>query len=312
MSEVLAAVVHRLSEEYGKVELKSDEAKRKYVMSSLRLAVQGSPIVSRMSLDVALISSRLAPLAEAGKSVSSLVTLVKDKPTPRKPVGQAVRGLLRKVSSGGSPPSPKESKIGGTSVPEPEAEPKKSSETDASDNIAVASPIEETKGEDAIPEIPESVPEADAPADGSTQDPSIETETKEIGAVAAEDEGPVVADKPVAVQVSGVLEEKPTSPTPPAPPSPPAPETPLKDGTGAMQGSPPAPETPLKNETGAVEGSITSNQKPNGTLVETASLDLPPTTPQRGDAKEEPDADRVSIKEIDDPDAKAASPTISG
>ncbi|CAD6590324.1 MAG: hypothetical protein TREMPRED_005695 [Tremellales sp. Tagirdzhanova-0007] len=84
MSEVLAAIVHRLSEEYGKIELKSDDGKK------------------RMMQDVVHISSRLSPLSESGKSVGSLVTLVKDKPTPRRPMGQAMAGLLRKASVGTS------------------------------------------------------------------------------------------------------------------------------------------------------------------------------------------------------------------
>lgn len=54
----------------------------------------------RMSQDVAQISSRLSPLSEAGKTVTSLETLVKDKPTPRRPMGQTMAGLLRKASVG--------------------------------------------------------------------------------------------------------------------------------------------------------------------------------------------------------------------
>lgn len=53
-----------------------------------------------MLLDVTLISSRLAPLAEAGKTVASLQTLVKDKPTPRRNVSQTMAGLLRRSASG--------------------------------------------------------------------------------------------------------------------------------------------------------------------------------------------------------------------
>jgi vacuolar protein sorting-associated protein 54 len=81
MSEVLAAIVHRLSDEYAKIELKSDDAKK------------------RMTQDVALVASRLVPLAEAGKNVASLETLVKDKPLPRKPMGQAVAGFLKRGNS---------------------------------------------------------------------------------------------------------------------------------------------------------------------------------------------------------------------
>jgi vacuolar protein sorting-associated protein 54 len=81
MSEVLAAIVHRLSDEYAKIELKSDDAKK------------------RMTQDVALVAARLVPLAEAGKNVASLETLVKDKPLPRKPMGQAVAGFLKRGNS---------------------------------------------------------------------------------------------------------------------------------------------------------------------------------------------------------------------
>jgi len=88
LSEVLAAIVHRLSEEYAKIELKSDDGKK------------------RMMQDVALISSRLAPLSESGSSVASLETLVREKPTPRRPIGQAMRGMLNRVGSGSAPSTP--------------------------------------------------------------------------------------------------------------------------------------------------------------------------------------------------------------
>lgn len=90
LSEVLAAIVHRLSEEYAKIELKSDDAKK------------------RMTQDVALIKDRLAPLSESGSSVSSLETLVKDKPTPRRPIGQTMRGMLKR---GGSESSAKPTEV---------------------------------------------------------------------------------------------------------------------------------------------------------------------------------------------------------
>nr|XP_019001761.1 uncharacterized protein I203_05467 [Kwoniella mangroviensis CBS 8507]OCF65222.1 hypothetical protein I203_05467 [Kwoniella mangroviensis CBS 8507] len=81
MSEVIGAIVHRLSEEYGKIEFKSEEAKK------------------RMLQDVALISIRLTPLSESGKEVSKLENLIKEKPTPRKPIGQAMSGFLRRSGS---------------------------------------------------------------------------------------------------------------------------------------------------------------------------------------------------------------------
>ncbi|WVQ78816.1 hypothetical protein IAT38_000907 [Cryptococcus sp. DSM 104549] len=81
MSEVIQAIVTRLGEEYTKVELKSDEAKK------------------RMLQDVALITIRLKPLSESGKAISSLESLVREKSVPRKPIGQAVGGFLRRSNS---------------------------------------------------------------------------------------------------------------------------------------------------------------------------------------------------------------------
>lgn len=88
LSEVLSAIVHRLSEEYTKIELKSDDGKK------------------RMAEDVALMNIRLTSLSESGQSVSSLVALVRDKPTPRRAIGQAMRGMLNRVNTAGGPKSP--------------------------------------------------------------------------------------------------------------------------------------------------------------------------------------------------------------
>ena len=88
LSEVLSAIVHRLSEEYTKIELKSDDGKK------------------RMAEDVALMNIRLTSLSESGQSVSSLVALVGDKPTPRRAIGQAMRGMLNRVNTAGGPKSP--------------------------------------------------------------------------------------------------------------------------------------------------------------------------------------------------------------
>lgn len=49
-----------------------------------------------MMLDVTVINSKLSTIAEAGKNLSSLQTLVKDKPVPRKNVGQTMAGLLKR------------------------------------------------------------------------------------------------------------------------------------------------------------------------------------------------------------------------
>ncbi|WVF65822.1 hypothetical protein IAT40_000559 [Kwoniella sp. CBS 6097] len=83
MSEVIGAIVHRLSEEYGKVEFKSEDAKK------------------RMLQDVALITIKLKPLStsESGTDITKLESIVKEKPTPRKAIGATMSGLLRRNNS---------------------------------------------------------------------------------------------------------------------------------------------------------------------------------------------------------------------
>lgn len=125
LSEVLAAIVHRLSEEYAKIELKSDEGKK------------------RMTQDVALISSRLAPLSESGGSVASLETLVREKPTPRRAIGLAMRGMLNRVNSGSAPTTPTKE---GLKADEELGTPRKSGEED--DELIV----EEPENAEALPQ----------------------------------------------------------------------------------------------------------------------------------------------------------------
>ncbi|WVQ93468.1 hypothetical protein IAU59_000542 [Kwoniella sp. CBS 9459] len=84
MSEVIGAIVHRLSEEYGKVEFKSEDAKK------------------RMLQDVALIIIKLKPLSTSDSKdtdISKLESIVKEKPTPRKAIGATMSGLLRRNNS---------------------------------------------------------------------------------------------------------------------------------------------------------------------------------------------------------------------
>jgi hypothetical protein len=52
-----------------------------------------------MMTDVTVISQRLGPIAEAGKDIAKLQTLVKDKSIPRRNVSQAMAGLLKRSSS---------------------------------------------------------------------------------------------------------------------------------------------------------------------------------------------------------------------
>lgn len=52
-----------------------------------------------MMTDVTVISQRLGPIAEEGKNIAKLQTLVKDKSMPRKNVSQAMAGLLKRSTS---------------------------------------------------------------------------------------------------------------------------------------------------------------------------------------------------------------------
>lgn len=76
LSQVIMASVTRLSEEYSRVDLRSEEAKK------------------RMLQDAALIVSRLGALSESN-SAASLEAVVRDKVVPRKPIAQAVQGLMK-------------------------------------------------------------------------------------------------------------------------------------------------------------------------------------------------------------------------
>lgn len=58
-----------------------------------------------MTQDATLINTRLSPLCETGKDTASLVALVKDKPTPRRAIGQAMKGMMSRVNSTSLPKS---------------------------------------------------------------------------------------------------------------------------------------------------------------------------------------------------------------
>lgn len=58
-----------------------------------------------MTQDATLINTRLSPLCETGKDTASLIALVKDKPTPRRAIGQAMKGMMSRVNSTSLPKS---------------------------------------------------------------------------------------------------------------------------------------------------------------------------------------------------------------
>lgn len=70
MSEVLAAIVHRLSEEYSRIELKSDDAKKRYVPRLKASKADG--VVFYKMLNSSLLVSRLYPkLARQSQALKS-------------------------------------------------------------------------------------------------------------------------------------------------------------------------------------------------------------------------------------------------
>lgn len=168
LSEVLAAIVHRLSEEYTKIELKSDDAKK------------------RMTQDVALIKDRLAPLSESGSSVASLETLVRDKPTPRRPIGQTMRGMLKRVGSESIPKSAESPSENGDATSADDE--RKSGEDEDSLTVTEATVTEEPKEveRDSSAEGEQDAVETAAPAPRPEHEAATEAETEPQGLPLAE------------------------------------------------------------------------------------------------------------------------------
>ncbi|KAK8861632.1 hypothetical protein IAR55_002455 [Kwoniella newhampshirensis] len=249
MSEVIAAIVSRLSDEYGKVEFKSDEAKK------------------RMLQDVALISIRLRPISESGKSISTLENLVKEKSTPRKPIGQTVSGLLRR----------KESTQSKTVAPEelPKEGEGDGDEDEDEDGAALTGDVPTINGKE------EGVKEVQQTPDEATQNGDSGTNTKsEIEAAQGNAEKEDVKEK-AGEEVS---EEKPDlsekeGPIPPekeAPMSAPGSDAREKHEEGKIE---------EKEEQGRKKGEETQGEE------ETSEPPPPPTKEEdRGDVQIQPDA----------------------
>ncbi|WWC87960.1 uncharacterized protein L201_002862 [Kwoniella dendrophila CBS 6074] len=232
MSEVIGAIVHRLSEEYGKIEFKSEEAKK------------------RMLQDVALISIRLTPLSESGKDMSKLETLVKEKATPRKPIGQAMSGFLRRNGSqkGDSPViegDSQEKKDGQEDVEDDEDgagltednenKNDKKDDTEAkkdeASEVKVEKPEEKIEGNmsDDVEDIRKEA-EEDPKDPASTQQPSVSSEpdkSNDLGSgITTEEEklpdvpskdSPDLPDKSPAQQITTDSSDPPTTSPPPPP-----------------------------------------------------------------------------------------------
>ncbi|CAK9781060.1 Vps54-domain-containing protein [Cutaneotrichosporon oleaginosum] len=234
MSQVIAAYVSRLGDEYTKVELKSEDAKK------------------RMQQDAAIIAARLAPLAESGSSAASLEALVREKSLPRRDVGAAMRGLLRKSSNGPDGPEPAatplsngdeeglivEKRSSSESKEGKSEEGKEASGDGAEDKAANSSPSRgwrEVGDDEGTPASPSPPLTSKSPVDeGKSEGKSEETEAEEAG---VSDDPPPLPSKPASRPASPVKPEpeveRKTSPPPPSPPLPPEkdapPATPAKD-----------------------------------------------------------------------------------
>jgi vacuolar protein sorting-associated protein 54 len=220
-----------------------------------------------MMTDVTVIAQRLGPIAEAGKDMTKLQTLVKDKPVPRKNVSQAMAGLLKRSTSKKdaeqeeAPSAESADKDGGDEDGEslgilPEDQSNETEETGTSD-----SKVDETKVSDAPAEDSTSLSStSEKPSKSETDAASIippkdaVTETKKLE--------PDIEDAPIATEILTAPQEEKELPVEPVSPvdqvhsstddikveEPPAP--PLKDETERAQETDKdvdgPPETPSK------------------------------------------------------------------
>jgi len=159
-----------------------------------------------MLTDVTVISQRLGPLAEAGKNIAKLQTLVKDKSIPRKNVSQAMAGLLKRSAS-------KKEVEQGETVDEPTAEKDDGDEDGESLGIL-------TK-EQATDQEAQTADDAEREAASITQ--AVEPSPTPIDTSVATTEGSAPTAVPAA-EPAGLAE-----PTKPSPADDSAPTTPLKD-----------------------------------------------------------------------------------
>jgi vacuolar protein sorting-associated protein 54 len=218
-----------------------------------------------MMTDVTVIAQRLGPIAEAGKDMTKLQTLVKDKPVPRKNVSQAMAGLLKRSTSKKeaeqeeAPSAESADKDGGDEDGEslgilPEDQSNEKEETGTSD-----SKVDETKVSDAPAEdstsllsTSEKPPKVETDAASTIPPKDAVTETKKLE--------PDNEDAPIATEILTAPQEERELPVEPVSPvdqvhsstddikveEPPAP--PLKDETGRAQNKnvDGPPETPSK------------------------------------------------------------------
>jgi hypothetical protein len=241
-----------------------------------------------MQQDAAIIAARLAPLAESGSSAASLEALVREKSIPRRDVGAAMRGLLRKSSNGPDVPAP---------VPEPAttplsngdeegpvAEKRSSTESKSEEGKEASGAGAEVKAASRSPskgwrEVGEDTPSSPSPPltskspveEAKSEDKVEEVTEEEVKEVEepeeepeAEDDAPPPPSKTPSPPLKSPEPAEPkttTSPPPPPPENDEPPATPAKatepeeaPETPAKEASEPAeeaPATPAKEDTPA-------------------------------------------------------------
>lgn len=108
MSQVFAAINHRLSEEYGQIELQSQEAKDRHVTSA-ETSSAISDYLKRMLADAQFLHQKLSVLKNVSAPTNMVGTLVAEKSVPRKSTlgnfrtttgpNERLRGLLSRRDS---------------------------------------------------------------------------------------------------------------------------------------------------------------------------------------------------------------------
>jgi len=200
--------------------------------------------------DVTVISQRLGPIAEAGKNIAKLQTLVNDKSIPRKNVSQAMAGLLKRSGS------KKEVDADATTV-EPGAEKDDGDEEGESLGVLTTEQV--------------SNQEAQAASEDAERNAASANKAVEI-TVTSPSEGTTVTDIPASTMTT-------TEQAVESPPAPirPASTAPLNDSTMEPTNpfdATPAPTTPLK-DTLAETKTLEPAEEDEATVTET--LAAPPS-----------------------------------
>ena len=104
MSQVFAAMNHRLSEEYSKIELPSQEAKERYIAQYRNINSCYLNINNRMLRDTRYLHKQFSGLKHVNAPTGMLETVVSEKQIPLQPGEQLAR--VRSRSPGPMSPTP--------------------------------------------------------------------------------------------------------------------------------------------------------------------------------------------------------------